>query len=223
MKYIQRCGMIVRKGGMSQVFDDKSGVMLPVTFLIVEPNTVIDIFNKKNNYSFSCRVASIKIPMIKLNQADKGQFNKLNSLYYKVVKQFNVKYDTSLAIGDQLDASRYNVGDYLDISSVTIGKGFAGGIKRHNFRGLEASHGVSLKHRGLGSTGQCQDPGKVFKGKKMPGQMGNKAATLQNVVIIDVDKENNLIIVKGSVPGSTNSIAYIEDSVKKPSVTCYEN
>ena len=118
-------------------------------------------------------------------------------------------------VGTKLDVNHFKVDQFVDASSMSIGKGFAGVMKRHNFGGLRASHGVSISHRSHGSTGQNQDPGRVFKGKKMAGRMGNKKVTKQNLKVIDVDSENNLLIVKGSVPGKKNSIVYLKDSVKK--------
>ena len=120
-----------------------------------------------------------------------------------------------LDIGTKLNANHFKIDQYVDASSVSIGKGFAGVMKRHNFGGLRASHGVSISHRSHGSTGQNQDPGRVFKGKKMAGRMGNRKVTKQNLKIIDIDNLNNLLILKGSVPGKKNSIIFLKDSVKK--------
>ena len=133
----------------------------------------------------------------------------------KILKEFRVDNQNILEIGTKLNVNHFKVDQFIDVSSFSIGKGFAGVMKRHNFGGLRASHGVSISHRSHGSTGQNQDPGRVFKGKKMAGRMGNKKVTKQNLKVIDVDSENNLLMVKGSVPGKKNTIIYLKDSVKK--------
>ena len=133
----------------------------------------------------------------------------------KIVKEFKVDDDNVLDIGTKLNVNHFKVDQFIDASSISIGKGFAGVMKRHNFGGLRASHGVSISHRSHGSTGQNQDPGRVFKGKKMAGRMGNKKVTKQNLKVIDIDNINNLLIVKGSVPGKKNSIVYLKDSIKR--------
>ena len=133
----------------------------------------------------------------------------------KIVKEFRVDSDNLLEIGTKIDANHFKINQYIDASSKSIGKGFAGVMKRHNFGGLRASHGVSISHRSHGSTGQNQDPGRVFKGKKMAGRMGAKKVTKQNLKILHIDEVNNLIVVKGSVPGKKNSIVLLKDSIKK--------
>ena len=131
------------------------------------------------------------------------------------MKEFKVDDENILEVGTKLNANHFKVNQFIDASSISIGKGFAGVMKRHNFGGLRASHGVSISHRSHGSTGQNQDPGRVFKGKKMAGRMGNRRVTKQNLKIVEIDNNNNLLIVKGSVPGKKNSIIYLKDSVKK--------
>ena len=133
----------------------------------------------------------------------------------KILKEFKVDNDNILEVGTKLNANHFKVNQFIDASSISIGKGFAGVMKRHNFGGLRASHGVSISHRSHGSTGQNQDPGRVFKGKKMAGRMGNRRVTKQNLKIVEIDNNNNLLIVKGSIPGKKNSIIYLKDSVKK--------
>ena len=133
----------------------------------------------------------------------------------KILKEFKVDDDNILEVGTKLNANHFKVNQFIDASSISIGKGFAGVMKRHNFGGLRASHGVSISHRSHGSTGQNQDPGRVFKGKKMAGRMGNRRVTKQNLKIVEIDNNNNLLIVKGSIPGKKNSIIYLKDSVKK--------
>ena len=131
------------------------------------------------------------------------------------MKEFKVDDENILEVGTKLNANHFKVNQFIDASSISIGKGFAGVMKRHNFGGLRASHGVSISHRSHGSTGQNQDPGRVFKGKKMAGRMGNRRVTKQNLKIVEIDNNNNLLIVKGSIPGKKNSIIYLKDSVKK--------
>ena len=133
----------------------------------------------------------------------------------KVLKEFRVDPENILEIGSSLNVSHFKQNQFVDVTSTSIGKGFAGAMKRHNFGGLRASHGVSISHRSHGSTGQNQDPGKVFKGKKMAGHMGATKVTIQNLKIIEIDEENNLLVINGSVPGKKNSIIIIKDAVKK--------
>ena len=135
-----------------------------------------------------------------------------------VLKEFRVELEDMLEVGFDLKPSHYKVGQYVDVSGKSIGKGFAGVMKRHNFRGLEASHGVSVSHRSHGSTGQCQDPGKVFKGKKMAGHMGDRNVTIQNLQVVEINEEKGLILVSGNVPGSKGSYVLIKDAVKKATV-----
>ena len=139
--------------------------------------------------------------------------NKLKAFSHS--REFKLKEPSSFKVGDMVSVSNFMVGQFVDVTSNSIGKGFAGGMKRHNFSGNRATHGVSISHRSHGSTGQCQDPGKVFKGKKMAGRLGNKKVTIQNLKILNIDTENNLIILKGAVPGHKGSIIKIVDAVKK--------
>ena len=141
--------------------------------------------------------------------ATTGIFSSINIKPKKIVKEFRVDNDNILEVGTKLDVSHFKVDQFVDASSISIGKGFAGVMKRHNFGGLRASHGVSISHRSHGSTGQNQDPGRVFKGKKMAGRMGHKKVTKQNLKIIEVDNINNILIVKGSVPGKKNSVIFL--------------
>jgi large subunit ribosomal protein L3 len=131
------------------------------------------------------------------------------------LKEFRVSEHHMLDVGLELKPSHFEIGQFVDVSGTSIGKGFAGVMKRHNFRGLEASHGVSISHRSHGSTGQCQDPGKVFKGKKMAGHLGDVRVTVQNLKVVDLDIEKGLLIVSGNVPGSKGSYIYVKDAVKK--------
>ena len=153
-------------------------------------------------------ISNIKKPQRKL-------FSSIKINPKKILKEFKVDNENILEVGTKLNVDHFQVDQFIDASSISIGKGFAGVMKRHNFGGLRASHGVSISHRSHGSTGQNQDPGRVFKGKKMAGRMGNRKVTKQNLKIIEIDKENSLMIVKGSVPGKKNSIIYIKDAIKR--------
>jgi large subunit ribosomal protein L3 len=145
----------------------------------------------------------------------RGVFAKAKTEPKKKVAEFRVSEDALLKVGDKLSVNHYVAGQKVDVVGVSQGKGFAGAMKRHNFGGLRASHGVSISHRSHGSTGQNQDPGRVFKGKKMAGHMGATKVTIQNLKVVQVDTENNLLIIKGSVPGKKNSTIIIKDSIKK--------
>ena len=190
-------GLIGKKIGMTREFLD-SGVSIPVTVLSVERGRILDIItNEKRGYN-AIQVGFGKIKNSKLTKQMKGFFKKKSTEPRKILKEFRVNDVTDYKEGNEIGLELFKDQKFLDITSKTIGKGFAGVIKRHNFSGLRASHGVSVSHRAHGSTGQNQDPGKVFKGKKMAGHMGNKLRTVQNLEIIKSDLENNLIYVKGS-------------------------
>ena len=153
--------------------------------------------------------------MKNVNKAQKKLFTKININPKRYLKEFRVDKDSFLEIGTKLNASHFQKGQSVDVTGTSIGKGFAGSMKRHNFKGGRASHGVSVSHRSHGSTGNSQDPGRVFKGKKMAGHMGAKKVTKQNLRILDVDLKNKVLIIKGSVPGKNNSVVLIKDSIKK--------
>ena len=157
----------------------------------------------------------VKIWITLINKPQRKIFSSINIKPKKIIKEFRVDNNNILEVGTKLDVNHFKVDQFVDASSISIGKGFAGVMKRHNFGGLRASHGVSISHRSHGSTGQNQDPGRVFKGKKMAGRMGNKKVTKQNLKIIEIDEQNKLLILKGSVPGKKNSIIYLKDSVKR--------
>ena len=207
-------GLIGKKIGMSREFF-KTGQSIPVTVLKVEKARVIQLINKEKRGYDAVQLGFGKIKNSKLTKSMKGYFSKKNTEAKKILKEFKVKDLDQYKEGNEFGIEIFKDIKFLDVRSKTIGKGFAGAMKRHNFGGLRASHGVSVSHRAHGSTGQNQDPGRVFKGKKMAGRMGNKKVTKQNLKVIDIDSENNLLIVKGSIPGKKNSIIYIKDSVKK--------
>ncbi len=206
-------GLIGTKIGMTREFM-KSGQSVPVTVIKVEKGRVLDIITKdKRGYS-AVKVGFFKLKNSKLTKQMKGYFAKKNTEPKKILKEFRVENKDEFKEGNELGLEIFKDKKFLDVRSKTIGKGFAGGMKRWNFSGLRASHGVSVSHRAHGSTGQNQDPGKVFKGKKMAGHMGDKMRTILNLEIIKSDIENNLIYLRGSIPGSKNTTVVLRESVK---------
>ena len=206
-------GLIGKKIGMTKEFFD-SGISVPVTVLSIEKGRILDIITKEKRGYNAIRVGFGKIKPSKLTKQMKGVFAKKSTEPKKILKEFRVDNISEFKEGNEIGLELFKDQKFVDITSKTIGKGFAGGMKRYGFSGLRASHGVSVSHRALGSTGQNQDPGKVFKGKKMAGHMGDKFRTIQNLEIIKSDPENNLIFVKGSVPGSKNSLVLIQKNSK---------
>ena len=207
-------GLLGKKIGMTREFFD-SGIIVPVTVLSVEKGRIVDVITKEKRGYDAIRVGFGKIKASKLTKQMKGFFAKKNTEPKKVLKEFRVDNISEYKEGNEIGLELFKDQKYVDITAKTIGKGFAGVMKRYNFSGLRASHGVSVSHRSHGSTGQNQDPGKVFKGKKMAGHMGDKVRTIQNLEIIKSDIENNLIFVKGSIPGSKNTFVLIKKNVKK--------
>jgi len=212
----KRTGLIATKIGNSSYYSE-NGNVIPVTVLKVDECIVSNIKTlEKDGYS-SIQLVSIdgKSDIKKINKPQQKLFANIKSDSKKVIKEFRIDPENKLEIGTKLNVSHFKKDQYVDVTSKSIGKGFAGAMKRHNFGGLRASHGVSVSHRSHGSTGQNQDPGKVFKGKKMAGHMGAKKVTKQNLKVIDVDEENKILIINGSVPGRKNSVVFVNDSVKK--------
>ncbi len=192
----------------------ESGQSVPVTVIKIEKGRVLDVINKdKRGYS-AIKVGFFKLKNSKLTKQMKGYFAKKNTEPKKILKEFRVESNDQYKEGNELGLEIFKDKKFLDVRSKTIGKGFAGVMKRWNFGGLRASHGVSVSHRSHGSTGQRQDPGKVFKGKKMAGHMGDKLRTMLNLEVVKSDLENNLLYLKGSIPGSKNSTVYLRESVK---------
>ena len=206
-------GLIGKKIGMSREFF-KTGQSIPVTVLKVEKARVIQLINKENRGYDAVQLGFGKIKNSKLSKSMKGYYSKKNTEAKKILKEFRVKNLDQYKEGNEFGIEIFKDIKFLDVRSKTIGKGFAGAMKRHNFGGLRASHGVSVSHRAHGSTGQNQDPGKVFKGKKMAGHMGDKLRTMLNLEIVKSDLENNLLYLKGSIPGSKNSTVLLRESVK---------
>ena len=192
----------------------KTGQSVPVTVIKMEKARVIQIIDQEKRGYKAVQLGFGKIKSSKLTKSMKGFFTKKNTEAKKKLQEFRVKNTENYKEGNEIGIEIFNNVKFVDIKSRTIGKGFASVIKRHNFSGLGASHGVSISHRSGGSTGQNQDPGKVFKGKKMPGHMGNKLRTIQNIEIIKSDLENHLLYLKGSIPGSKNTEVLIKKAVK---------
>ena len=211
-----RTGLIATKIGNTSYYYE-NGVNTHVTILKIDECVVTNTKTSDKDGYNAVQLASIEtnkdISNIKKPQRKIFSSIKLNPM--KILKEFKVDDENILEVGTKLNADHFKVNQFIDASSISIGKGFAGVMKRHNFGGLRASHGVSISHRSHGSTGQNQDPGRVFKGKKMAGRMGNRRVTKQNLKIVEIDNKNNLLIVKGSIPGKKNSIIYLKDSVKK--------
>jgi len=205
--------LIGKKIGMSREFY-KTGQSVPVTVLKMETGRIIQVISKEKRGYQAVQIGFGKIKSSKIKKPMKGYFAKKNTEAKKILKEFRVSNTEEYKEGNELGIEIFKEVKFVDVKSKTIGKGFAGAMKRHNFAGLRASHGVSISHRAHGSTGQNQDPGKVFKGKKMAGHMGNKLRTMQNIEIIKTDAENNLMYLKGSIPGSKNSDVLVKKSVK---------
>ena len=205
--------LIGKKIGMTREFY-KTGQSVPVTVIKMEKGRIIDVISEEKRGYKAVQIGFGKIKNSKISKSMKGYFTKKNTEPKRKLKEFRVKNLDNYKEGNELGLEIFKDVKFVDIRSTTIGKGFAGAMKRHNFSGLRASHGVSVSHRAHGSTGQNQDPGKVFKNKKMAGQMGNKIRTMQNIEIIKSDNENNLLYLKGSIPGSKNTEVLVKKSVK---------
>ena len=205
--------LIGKKIGMTREFY-KTGQSVPVTVIKMETGRIIDLINEEKRGYKAVQIGFGKIKNSKISKAMKGYFTKKNTEPKKKLKEFKVENLENFREGNEFGLEIFKDVKFVDIKSTTIGKGFAGVMKRHNFSGLRATHGVSVSHRSHGSTGQRQDPGKVFKNKKMAGHMGNKIRTMQNIEIIKSDNENNLLYLKGSIPGSKNTEVLVKKSVK---------
>ena len=205
--------LIGKKIGMTREFY-KTGRLVPVTVLKMEKARVIQVIDKEKRGYNAVQLGFGKIKNSKISRSLKGYYTKKNTEAKKKLKEFKVVDSGKYKEGNEFGLEIFNDVRFVDTKSKTIGKGFAGAMKRHNFGGLRASHGVSISHRSHGSTGQRQDPGKVFKGKKMAGHMGDKLRTMQNIEIIKTDLENELLYLKGSIPGSKNSEVLVKKSVK---------
>ena len=202
-----------KKIGMTREFY-KTGQSVPVTVIKMEKARVIDVIDQEKRGYKAVQLGFGNIKNSKLTKAMKGYFAKKNTEPKKKLKEFRTENTENYKLGNEFGVEIFKDIKFVDIRSKTIGKGFAGSMKRHNFSGLRATHGVSVSHRSHGSTGQRQDPGKVFKGKKMAGHMGDKLRTMQNIEIVKSDLDNNLLYLKGSIPGSKNTEVYVKKAVK---------
>lgn len=209
-----RTGLIAKKVGMTRVFNDL-GQHVPVTVLQLDAVEVVaQRTMEKDGYTalqLGAGVAKVK----NVSKAERGHYAKAEVAPKRKLCEFRVPEDALVEVGSELSADHFLTGQYVDVVGTSKGKGFAGGMKRHNFGGLRASHGVSISHRSHGSTGQCQDPGRVFKGKKMAGHMGDERVTVQNLEIVETRADEGLILVKGGVPGAKGSWVMLNDAVKK--------
>ena len=205
--------LIGKKIGMTREFY-KTGQSIPVTVLKLEKARVIQVIEEAKRGYKAVQVGFGNIKTSKISKAMKGYFSKKNTEPKKKLKEFKIDNTENYKEGNEFGLEIFKDIKFVDVRSTTIGKGFAGVMKRHNFAGLRATHGVSVSHRSHGSTGQRQDPGKVFKGKKMAGHMGNKVRTMQNLEIIKSDLENDLLYLKGSIPGSKNTEVLVKKAIK---------
>jgi len=211
-----RTGLIAKKIGNTSYFSE-DGTSTNVTILKVEECIVSNVKTiQKHGYN-AVQLCSLetKKDIKKISKPQRKIFSAINVKPRKIIKEFRVDEDQLLDIGNVISVDHFAKDQFIDVTGISIGKGFAGAMKRHNFAGLRASHGVSISHRSHGSTGQNQDPGRVFKGKKMAGRMGAKRVTKQNLKIMDIDDKNKILIVKGSIPGKKNSLVTLRDAVKK--------
>lgn len=209
-----RTGVIAQKMGMTRVFDD-FGQHVPVTVLKLDDVRVVAQKTEEKDGYTALQLGYGKAKVKRTTKAMRGHFAKAKVEPKRKLAEFRIPADAMVEVGAEIGAKHFVPGQYVDVAGTTIGKGFAGGMKRHNFGGLEATHGVSISHRSHGSTGQCQDPGKVFKGKKMAGHMGDVRCTTPNLEVVRIDEERNLVLVKGAVPGAKNGYVYVTDALKK--------
>ena len=209
-----RTGLLARKMGMTRVYLD-DGRHLPVTVLAVENCHVVAHKTPERDGYRALQIGVGKAKPKNVSKAMRGHFAKARVEPKRRLAEFRVSEECMVDVGAELSATHFVEGQFVDVAGTSIGKGFAGAMKRHNFSGLGASHGVSVSHRALGSTGQCQDPGRVFKGKKMAGHMGAEGVTEQNLYVVDTDDSRGLILVMGGVPGPKGGYVRVSDATKK--------
>ena len=210
-----RTGLIARKMGMSRLFAE-DGTQTPVTILQVNGCQVIARRTAERDGYDAVQLGAGAVKVKNLSKPARGHFAKTNVEPKHKLVEFRVDPATAPEVGAEIGADHFQVGQFVDVTGTSIGKGFAGVMKRHNFGGLRATHGVSVSHRSHGSTGNRQDPGRVFKGKKMAGHMGARRVTAQSLKVVATDAENGLILIKGAIPGSRNGYVLVRDSVKRP-------
>ncbi|ANB32821.1 50S ribosomal protein L3 [Rhodovulum sulfidophilum] len=209
-----RSGVIAKKLGMTRLFMD-DGRQVPVTVLQLDGCQVVAQRTVETDGYTAVQLGSGSAKAKRVSAAMRGHFAKASVAPKRKVAEFRVAPENLIGVGEEITADHYFEGQFVDVSGTSIGKGFAGAMKRHNFGGLRASHGVSISHRSHGSTGQCQDPGRVFKGKKMAGHMGAARVTTQNLQVVKTDADRGLIMIKGAVPGAKGGWVTIKDAVKK--------
>mgnify|MGYP000454050984 FL=1 len=212
---MMRSGIIAKKVGMTRLFME-DGKQIPVTVLQLDNLQVVAQRTPEQHGYSAVQLGTGSIKAKRVSKAMRGHFAAANVEPKRKVAEFRVAPENLINVGEEITADHYFEGQYVDVSGTSIGKGFAGAMKRHNFGGLRASHGVSISHRSHGSTGQCQDPGKVFKGKKMAGHMGAVKVTTQNLQVVKTDAERGIIMIKGAVPGSKGGWVTVKDAMKKP-------
>ena len=209
-----RSGVIAKKVGMTRLFME-DGKQIPVTVLQLDKLQVVAQRTAEKDGYTAVQLGTGTAKAKRTTQAMRGHFAAAKVEPKRKVAEFRVDPENLIGVGEEITADHYFAGQYVDVAGTSIGKGFAGAMKRHNFGGLRASHGVSISHRSHGSTGQCQDPGKVFKGKKMAGHMGAAKVTTQNLQVVKTDAERGIIMIKGAVPGSKGGWVTVKDAVKK--------
>ena len=209
-----RSGVIAQKLGMTRVYSD-TGEQIPVTVLKVDNLQVVAQRTEEANGYSAVQLGAGTAKVKNVTQPMRGHFAVAKVEPKRKLAEFRVSPENMIDVGAEISAEHFVIGQKVDVTGTSIGKGFAGAMKRHNFKGLRASHGVSVSHRSHGSTGQCQDPGKVFKGKRMAGHMGSTRITTQNLEVVRTDAERGLILIKGAVPGSKGAWIMVRDAVKK--------
>ena len=210
-----RTGLIAKKIGMTRVFTG-DGQHVPVTVLQIDNCQVLDVRTEEKNGYNAVQLGWGTAKVKNVSKAMRGHFARAKVEPKRKVAEFRVSADAVLDVGAEITADHFVAGQHVDVVGTSIGKGFAGGMKRHNFGGLEASHGVSISHRSHGSTGNSQDPGKVWKGKKMAGHMGDARTTTQNLEVVSTDVDRGLLLIRGSVPGSKDGFVLVSDALKRP-------
>ena len=209
-----RTGVIARKEGMTRVYDE-NGQQVPVTVLKIDACQVVSVRSEEKDGYTAVQLGAGAAKVKRTSKAMRGNFAKAKVEPKKKMAEFRVSVENVLEVGAEIAASHFVPGQFVDAVGTSKGKGFAGAMKRHNFGGMRASHGVSVSHRAHGSTGQCQDPGKVFKGKKMAGHLGDERVTVQNLEVIAIDEEENVVLIRGAVPGPKSGWILLSDAVKK--------
>lgn len=211
----KRTGLLAKKLGMTRIFDE-TGKHVPVTVMQLDACQVVGVRTMDKNGYVAVQVGASKAKAHRVSKSMRTVYGAAGVEPKKNVTEFRVTDDAMLEVGAELSASHFVVGQFVDVTAQSVGKGFQGVMKRHNFGGLRATHGVSVSHRSHGSTGQRQDPGRVFKNKKMAGHMGDRQVTTLNLKVVAIDEQQDLILLAGAVPGCENAVVEIRDAVKRP-------